>query len=116
MDVKHLERNRKLRLDDTVYIYKELISKLWLKIQQIDDDNSGNSYLYQIPNFIFGEPRYDRDIAYLVIKRKLRKGGFSLHTTTSNDSYVMLISWDAAAPTTECSGKKRKKRGRKNQG
>ena len=100
MNIKYLEENRKLRVDETVYIYRGLLDKLWLKIQQIDNDDSGNSYLYQVPNFIFGEPRYDRNIAYLIIQRKLTKGGFVLHTTSSDDSYLILISWDPSGNKT----------------
>ena len=93
MDIHHLQLNRQLKINDTVYIYKNIIDKLWLKIQDIDNDNNGTSYIYTIPNFIFGEPQYNRDIAHAVICRKLKKGGFELHTYFSNDSYIIFISW-----------------------
>ena len=94
MNVQNLDDSRKARYHSTVYIYKDLIEQLWTKIQHIDKNDSGKSYIYQIPNFIFGEPRYDRDIAFAVIQRKLQKGGFVIQSTNINDSYLILISWN----------------------
>ena len=94
LDVKHLHKNRQIKQNDTVHIYKNILTKLWIKIQDIDNDNNGTNYLFQLPNFIFGEPTYDRDIACAIIQRKLKKGGFHTQTFFTNNSYVILISWD----------------------
>lgn len=94
MNVKQLDDSRKDRLRETVYIYKDLVEVLWTKIQEIDKNDCSKNHIYQIPNFIFGEPRYDRDIAFAIIKRKLQKGGFVTQSSYVNDSYIILISWN----------------------
>lgn len=94
MNVKKLDETRKARVHETVHIYKNLINNLWGKIQRIDNNNMGTSYIYQVPNFILGEPQYDSKIASEIIQRKLKKGGFFISTTQYNNSFLIYISWD----------------------
>lgn len=109
MNVRKLQENRQIQEENLVEIYRGVIDKLWTKIQNIDISSGPGgpkNYIYEVPNFVVGEPQYDREVAFQLIKRRLIRGGFQIQSLIANNTYFIYIDWEA--PTTN--SKKKKKR------
>ena len=92
MNVNALKMSRKKRNEDSMYIYIQILDKIWKKIQ-LYDKNDETNYLYEVPNIILGEPLYDKDVAESLIIRKMKKGGFDTTVYLLGEVSYILIDW-----------------------
>lgn len=98
MNVSRLKKNREVQHSQLVEMYRMVINKLWGKIQSIDASagvSGPKNYIYEVPNFLVGEPQYDREVAFELIKRKLLRGGFQIQSLEANNTYFIYIDWSS---------------------
>lgn len=110
MHVLELQENRKAQQEYLIEIYRTLLNKLWAKIQNVDASSGPSgpkSYIYEIPNFIVGEPQYDREVAFQLIQRRLIRGGFNIQSLIANNAYYIYIDWETPSVSK---GKSKRKR------
>ena len=96
MNVKVLKKQKEEVLNHIIKVYKNEINKLWEKIKQIDlstNLSDPKTYIYERPNFILGEPQYDKTVLFGLVKRRLKRGNFIYKPFISNDTYFILIDW-----------------------
>lgn len=97
MHISELQENRKAQQEYLIEIYRMVLNKLWAKIQNVDASSGPSgpkSYIYEVPNFLVGEPQYDKEIAFELIKKRLIRGGFNIQSLIANNTYFIYIDWD----------------------
>lgn len=87
----HAVENEKKKIKKA--IYKEIYASFTRKIKHAVEIGSKNVVL-TVPTFVFGQPSFDVNRAYLYLKRQLENGGFSVANVQSNTMYV---SWGSSA-------------------
>jgi len=92
MNIETLKQNRRNRNEESTHIYLNILDKIWKKIQHYDKNDETN-YLYELPNFILGEPQYDKHIAKSLIIRKMKKGNFDIRIYEFGEITYILIDW-----------------------
>lgn len=96
MNTKVLKQQKQTVIDNVLQIYKKEIDKLWSKIQEINLSTNladPKLYIYEVPNFILGQPQYDPVILNELVKKRLKRGKFCHKPFKSNGTFYILIDW-----------------------
>jgi hypothetical protein len=83
----HAVENEKKKIRKA--IYKEIYATFSRKVKHSVE--MGHKFvLLTIPQFVYGQPTFDRGKAYTYIKKQFENGGFSI---ANAGEYTMYLSW-----------------------
>ena len=90
INIHELGEKKRQRNKIRLKTYKNILLKCHQKIKRVDDKTDSNMF-FQIPEYVFGYPRYNILECHQYLKEKLTENGFIVYDI---NPYKLFISWD----------------------
>ena len=90
ININELGKKKRQRDKIRLNTYRDILTKCHNKIKRADDKTSTNMF-FEIPEMLFGYPRYNILECHDYLKKKLTDNGFIVYDI---NPYKLFISWD----------------------
>jgi hypothetical protein len=90
IDMEELFEKQKLRDKNRLDTYEILLERIHTRIKLTARQRNEKWLFFQVPEFIFGRPKYDMEICIGFLIEKLTDNGFLVKYISPN---VLIISW-----------------------
>lgn len=103
VNAEDLRDRYRIKCDNRTKIYKKLLEKCYYRIKNTAD-NDNTYFIYPIPDFVLGIPKYNLAYCAAFIIHDLRNKGFVAKFFNPN---IIFISWHFNIPSFTNNGPKR---------
>jgi hypothetical protein len=97
VNIDDLYEKQKARDLKQIGIFHKILNRIHTRIKTVSRTKRNDRHIwYAVPEFLFGEPVYDKNECIAYVVAKLEENGFSIKYVHPN---TLFISWDNWVPT-----------------